>query len=77
LQRAGTLIGKYRCAVGHGADLAGRDNIPRIAGQHEDSLVKTKREYKSNTRFGRVARLGIAACQRRGNHLAYDAARRP
>jgi cytochrome c553 len=32
--------------------LAGRDNVPRIAGQREDFLVKTMREYKGNIRAG-------------------------
>jgi cytochrome c553 len=32
--------------------LAGRENIPHIANQREDYLVKTLREYKSNTRHG-------------------------
>ncbi len=33
-------------------DLSGRDNIPHIADQREDYLVKTLREYKNNTRHG-------------------------
>ena len=27
-------------------------NVPRLAGQREDYLVKTLREYKNNTRRG-------------------------
>ncbi len=46
------LIQQYRCNFCHNADLSGRDNVPRIAGQREDFLIKTMREYKSNTRHG-------------------------
>jgi len=47
-----TLISQHRCNSCHGLDLAGRDNVPRIAAQREDYLVKTLREYKNNTRHG-------------------------
>jgi len=46
------LITQNRCNACHNLDLAGRDNIPHIADQREDYLVKTLREYKNNTRHG-------------------------
>jgi cytochrome c553 len=46
------LIGQHRCNTCHNLDLTGRENIPRIADQREDYLVKTLRDYKSNTRQG-------------------------
>ena len=46
------LITAHRCNSCHGLDLAGRENIPRIANQREDYLDKTMREYKTNTRRG-------------------------
>jgi cytochrome c553 len=46
------LITQYRCNACHGLDLAGRDNVPRIAGQREDYLAKALREYKHNIRRG-------------------------
>src|SRR5579862_4394378 len=52
MQAAGALITQLRCNACHGLDLAGRENIPHIADQREDYLVKTLREYKSNTRHG-------------------------
>jgi cytochrome c553 len=52
LERGQVLVRQYRCNVCHAADLAGRDNVPRIAGQREDFLVKTMREYKGNVRAG-------------------------
>jgi cytochrome c553 len=52
LSRGRDLVHKYRCDFCHSATLAGRDNVPRIAAQREDFLVKTLREYKSNARPG-------------------------
>jgi cytochrome c553 len=52
MEKAKALVQQYRCNVCHDANLQGRDNVPRIAGQREDYLVKTLREYKNNTRHG-------------------------
>jgi cytochrome c553 len=52
MQAAGALITQLRCNSCHGLDLAGRENIPHIADQREDYLIKTLRDYKSNTRHG-------------------------
>jgi cytochrome c553 len=52
MQQAAVLITQNRCNSCHGLDLAGRDNVPRIAAQREDYLLKTMREYKSNDRRG-------------------------
>jgi cytochrome c553 len=52
MERGQALARQYRCNVCHSADLAGRANVPRIAGQREDFLVKTMREYKGNIRPG-------------------------
>lgn len=52
MQQAMALIQQHRCNACHNIDLAGRDNIPRIANQREDYLVKTMREYKDNSRRG-------------------------
>ncbi len=46
------LVAHYRCASCHGADLAGHDQMPRIAGQREEYLLKALTEYKSNARPG-------------------------
>jgi cytochrome c553 len=58
MERGQALVRQYRCNVCHAPDLAGRDNVPRIAGQREDFLVKTMREYKNNTRPGYDASMG-------------------
>jgi cytochrome c553 len=52
LDRGRALINKHRCNFCHQADLSGRDNVPRIADQREDYLLKALREYKNNTRPG-------------------------
>jgi cytochrome c553 len=52
MQAAAALITQNRCNSCHNLDLSGRENIPRIADQREDYLVKTLREYKNNTRHG-------------------------
>ncbi|MBV8754845.1 MAG: c-type cytochrome [Hyphomicrobiales bacterium] len=50
MQRGYALIEKSHCNVCHQSNLGGRDNVPRLAAQREDYLVKALREYKSNTR---------------------------
>jgi cytochrome c553 len=46
------LLEQHRCLFCHKPDLAGDQNVPRIAGQREDYLIKTLRDYKSNARRG-------------------------
>ena len=41
-----------RCVSCHGDNFAGTKAVARIAGQREDYLAKTLREYKDNTRHG-------------------------
>ena len=52
MARAKEMIDREHCNSCHSADFSGRDNIPRLADQREDYLVKTLREYKSNARAG-------------------------
>jgi cytochrome c553 len=52
LQRAQALVQQHRCNSCHNTDFSGKDNVPRIADQREDYLVKTLREYKDNSRHG-------------------------
>lgn len=46
------LVSSYHCNSCHGAELAGRDSIPRIAGQRQEYLLKSLTEYKNNSRPG-------------------------
>jgi cytochrome c553 len=52
LDRARVLIQQHRCNFCHNQDFSGAQNVPRLAGQREDYLVKALREYKSNARRG-------------------------
>lgn len=52
LERARDLIQQHRCNFCHNQDFSGEQNVPRLAGQREDYLVKALREYKSNARRG-------------------------
>jgi cytochrome c553 len=58
MARGQALVQQYRCNVCHAPDLAGREAVPRIAGQREDFLAKTLREYKTNQRPGYDASMG-------------------
>jgi len=52
MQQGYALIEKHHCNLCHQSDLAGRDNVPRVAAQREDYLAKALREYKATTRIG-------------------------
>jgi cytochrome c553 len=80
LARGQALSRQHRCNICHSPDLGGRDNVPRIAGQREDFLVKTMREYKANIRPGYDASMGDVlqpVSDADILDLAYFAARQP
>ena len=80
LRRGQILVHQYRCDVCHNPDLAGRDTVPRIAGQREDFLTKTLREYKGNVRPGYDASMADVLqpiTDAEILDLAYFAARQP
>ena len=52
IQAGRTLAEQNRCNFCHGRDYSGERNVPRLAGQREDYLVKALREYKNDTRRG-------------------------
>jgi cytochrome c553 len=52
LERARALVEQNHCNVCHRPDFSGQQNVPRIADQREDYLLKTLREYKSGARRG-------------------------
>jgi len=47
------LIGPRRCTNCHDDTMAGKGEMPRLAGQRADYLVKALRDYRSNARRGR------------------------
>jgi cytochrome c553 len=52
MERARALAGQNHCNVCHTPSFAGQENVPRIAGQREDYLIKALRGYKDNSRRG-------------------------
>jgi cytochrome c553 len=52
MEAAHILAQSHRCNFCHAGNYAGQENVPRLAGQREDYLIKTLREYKSDTRRG-------------------------
>jgi cytochrome c553 len=52
LERARALVQQHRCNFCHNEDFSGEKNVPRLAAQREDYLVKALSEYKNNTRRG-------------------------
>ena len=52
VERAKTLVVQGKCGICHQENLAGKDQVPRIAAQREDYLLKSLREYKSGVRVG-------------------------
>lgn len=47
------LMKPRRCANCHDDTMAGKGEIPRLAGQREDYLVKAMRDFRQNVRRGR------------------------
>jgi cytochrome c553 len=50
--RAQAVIAKNHCGSCHNADFSGREQMPRLAAQREDYLLKALRDYKSGSRPG-------------------------
>jgi cytochrome c553 len=52
IARGQALVQQNRCNFCHTPSFAGQDNVPRIADQREDYLIKALRGYKDNSRHG-------------------------
>ena len=50
--RAQGVIAKNHCASCHNPDFSGREQMPRLAAQREDYLLKALRDYKTAKRPG-------------------------
>jgi cytochrome c553 len=50
--RGRALAGERKCAFCHNPDFSGREQMPRLANQREDYLVKALRDYRSGDRIG-------------------------
>jgi cytochrome c553 len=60
MKKGGELAQQHKCVFCHGADLAGGQQVPRIAGQHEDYLRMSLRGFKSGQRPGYTMAMGGA-----------------
>jgi cytochrome c553 len=52
LAKAKAVTEQAHCNVCHTANFAGQENVPHLADQREDYLLKALREYKSGARKG-------------------------
>jgi cytochrome c553 len=52
MEQGKALVMQNRCNFCHAADLGGQDQVPRLAAQREDYLLKALRDYKSGGRVG-------------------------
>jgi len=50
--RGRALTRRHPCGVCHNPDFSGREQMPRLANQREEYLLRSMREYKSGTRLG-------------------------
>ena len=51
-ERGKSIVQKRNCAVCHNPDFSGREQMPRLAGQREDYLLKAMRDYRGGQRIG-------------------------
>jgi len=57
MERGRALGQTNRCNFCHQSNYAGQENVPRLAGQREDYLLKALRGYKDNSRRGYDAQM--------------------
>jgi len=50
--RGRALAGERHCPVCHNPDFSGREQMPRLAHQREDYLLKALRDFRRGTRIG-------------------------
>lgn len=51
-ERGRKIAQARNCGVCHNPDFSGREQMPRLAGQREDYLLKALRDYKADRRIG-------------------------
>ena len=80
MKKGAALAQQHKCLFCHGADFAGGQQVPRIAGQREDYLQMSLRGFKSGQRPGYTMAMGEPVSQvtpEELDTLAYYAARFP
>ena len=63
MSKGQALAQQHKCLFCHGAELAGGQQVPRIAGQREDYLQMSLRGFKSGTRPGYTMAMTEAVSQ--------------
>lgn len=59
-KRGAALAAQRLCAGCHNADYSGRQQMPRLAGQHEAYIVKALQDYRTGARIGTQAAMAEA-----------------
>jgi cytochrome c553 len=59
-KRGAELADKRLCASCHNPDFSGREQMPRLAGQHEPYTVKALEDYRTGARIGTQAAMAEA-----------------
>jgi len=80
MSRGQALARQHKCVFCHGDDFSGGQQVPRIAGQREDYLQMTLREFKTGKRAGYTMAMIEAVSQvspEELDTLAYYVARFP
>jgi cytochrome c553 len=80
MKKGAELARQHKCLACHGADFAGGQQVPRIAGQREEYLQATLHAFKSGQRPGYTMAMGSAlslVTPEELDTLAYYAARFP
>lgn len=57
--RGRALATQNHCPVCHNPDFSGREQMPRLANQREDYLLRAMREYKSGARIGYAGAMAV------------------
>jgi len=57
--RGRALAAQNHCTVCHNPDFSGREQMPRLANQREDYLLKAMRAYKSGARIGYAGAMAV------------------
>ena len=50
--RGRAIVAQRNCGTCHNPDFSGREQMPRLAGQREDYLLKALRDYRKGDRIG-------------------------
>jgi cytochrome c553 len=53
------LATQHHCTVCHNPDFSGREQMPRLANQREDYLLKSMRAYRSGARIGYAGAMAV------------------